>query len=141
MLIEDYKRLTDEINERRAKITLGEKGVRYAGGKNKLGNFHRTAQSTGLSPIVVAWLYAMKHLDWIQTTISALISNLNADEFSPEELRTFLGKDEGFAARADDLRNYLDLLEALMIETDIHPDYESYSGKWKSREVAGEKSD
>jgi hypothetical protein len=102
MNITERLAVTDTANERRTKI-MRDKNVEYAGtdrgGVDCNENFRHVGRMLDLGPKVVCGIYMFKHVDSLATY-----------------LRT--GKDsvEGITSRLDDIRNYCDILESLIIE-------------------------
>lgn len=83
---------------------LTVKGGEYAGSEDRLGNFKRGAQLTGVSPLQVLFIYLSKHYDAFATFVR--------DEASGTE-RT---RSESITGRLDDIINYCILAKGLVRE-------------------------
>jgi len=81
------------------RVTLGVKREEYAGGHDRLENFHTGSEITGLTPMQTLWGYLAKHLASVRDIV-------NGKVVSREVLREKIG----------DSRNYLVLLEALVLD-------------------------
>jgi len=120
--------VVDTANRRRGAISA-EKGPEYTGeGKNYaegdiLANFKNVASTVGSSPITVAGVYANKHWD----SLSTFIRDLPQVE-TAAEARALVERGEGIVSRLDDLRNYMDLLECLLVEYRLHPEWSTSVG-------------
>lgn len=93
-LMEVFNRAVDHERQ-----TLFGKTVEYGMPQKRLWNFYRGAQVIGTTPTLCLWGYLGKHL----TSISDICHGKKA---SPEMVREKIG----------DARNYLVLLEALLLE-------------------------
>jgi hypothetical protein len=102
------------------------KGSEYSGagstyketGADTLANFKLVGDRLGISPVLVLLTYWLKHVDSITTAVrEAELYNSNTDV--GRSIRYAQG--EGIVSRLDDARNYLDLLECLLIDTDAIP--------------------
>ena len=125
-------RLKDEVvsraNTRRGAIS-NEKGPEYAGQADSyandtadvLANFKRQDTRWGheLSGLASAFLYFGKHLDSIET-FGRELKKAGLDTAATVAL---VNRGEGIVSRLDDARNYLDLIECLLVDAGIHPDY------------------
>lgn len=120
------KQLILEIaNERRTGISAS-KGPEYAGSASKYGdddqdvlaNFKRQGQRWGTSPLLPAGIYAGKHIDSLET----FIREVTAPNVDLPAQRRIAQRGEGIVSRLDDLRNYCDLLECLLVELEIVQD-------------------
>lgn len=69
--------LLDEVVE-----IKNTKGVEYANGEDRFGNFRRLSLSLGLTPEQVGWVYLAKHLDSLQSYIRI------GQTFSNESIRS-----------------------------------------------------
>ncbi len=102
MKIEDRIKVTEQANNRRLAI-MRTKNVEYAGtdredaDSNK--NFIHVAECLGLDAKTVCGVYLMKHVDSLCTY-----------------LRTGKESCEGIVGRLDDIRNYCDILESIILE-------------------------
>lgn len=116
-------------NRRRGAIS-DDKGPEYAGSavhyqdddQDVLANFKRQDDRWGYdgSGISSAFLYFGKHLDSIETYARGVKPLLEAgDTYAAHDLGL---KGEGILSRLDDARNYIDLIECLLIDAVIHPD-------------------
>lgn len=96
------------------------KGAEYSGagktyqetGADTLRNFKAVSERIGGTPEQVLLTYLLKHMDSITTTVREA-----ADDFYSEVGQALIyAKGEGIVSRLDDARNYLDLLECLLID-------------------------
>lgn len=116
--------LITRANERRIGIS-DEKGPEYTGeaasykaqDANILTNFYVRAERAKASVFTVAQVYAGKHIDSIETALAEL-----AKAGSIDARVAIVRKGEGLVSRLDDLRNYCDLLECILMEEGIHPE-------------------
>lgn len=83
---------------------LTVKGGEYAGSEDRLGNFKRGAELTGVSPLQVLFIYLSKHYDAFATFVR--------DQASGTE-RT---RSESITGRLDDIINYCILAKGLVRE-------------------------
>lgn len=114
-------------NKRRGAIS-DEKGPEYAGqaeaysrdDSDVLENFKRQDKrwGHGVNGLTSAFLYFGKHLDSIETFGREL-----KKAGSPEEAQALVYRGEGIISRLDDARNYIDLIECLLVDAGLHPDY------------------
>lgn len=82
---------------------MRKKGADYAGSTtNANDNFYRNALAIGVSPNVVWSIYYNKHHDSLMTFI-----------------KTGTVESEGIRSRLDDMQNYLDILETMLIEQGV----------------------
>lgn len=86
------------------KKLLVVKGGEYAGSEDRLANFKRGAQLTGVTPAQVAFIYASKHYDAIATFIRDKAAGIQRPRSEP------------MGERFDDLINYCILMKALLKE-------------------------
>lgn len=86
-------------------------GVDYREGADTLRNFKSVAERTGMSPVQCLMVYLCKHLDSIATTCR------EAEGMSDDLRAVRYTTGEGIISRLDDARNYLDLLECLLVDT------------------------
>lgn len=108
-----------------------EKGAEYSGkgatykedGADTLANFKAVGERLGVSPVSVLLTYWLKHVDSITTAVREA-----EDGFCNDVGRSIrYAQGEGIVSRLDDARNYLDLLECLLIDTNAigtHPEGE-----------------
>lgn len=101
------------------------KGAEYSGagstyketGADTLHNFKSVAERTGCTPEQTLMTYLLKHIDSINTAVkeaAAVAKGPGAD--LNRYRREVYAKGEGIVSRLDDARNYLDLLECLLID-------------------------
>jgi hypothetical protein len=92
--------ITEAATKRRMKI-MDDKGKDYQGEEKEgvNGNFYRNARVLGVSPTLIWAVYFNKHVDSLMTFV-----------------RTGRLESEGLRGRLDDMRNYLDILEAMAVE-------------------------
>lgn len=115
-----------KANERRGAIS-DQKGPEYTGagkastykdaGANILRNFYVRAERGDASVFTVAQTYAGKHVDSIETALAQLAK---AETIS--ERIGIVNAGEGLISRLDDLRNYCDLLECILVDEGVHPE-------------------
>jgi hypothetical protein len=90
---------------------MDAKGADYQGEEKEgvNGNFYRNARLLGVPPVTIWAVYFNKHIDSLMTFV-----------------RTGRLESEGLRGRLDDIRNYIDILEAMLVEESIitHPDKE-----------------
>jgi hypothetical protein len=91
-------------------------GQQYQEGGDILANFKRNAERFKVNPITVLGVYMGKHFDSIENFISEIVQCE-----SYEDAVTKVMEGEGIISRIDDAANYLDLLEALLFEYNLHP--------------------
>lgn len=116
--------LIERADKRRTGIS-DEKGPEYTGeadsykanDANILTNFYVRAERGKVSVFTVAQTYAGKHIDSIETTLAEL-----AQAVSISSRLAIVRKGEGLISRLDDLRNYCDLLECILMEEGVHPE-------------------
>jgi hypothetical protein len=118
-------RVVTLANQRRGAIS-DEKGPEYAGSAegyreqdaDVLANFKRQDVRWGhaLGGLASAFVYFGKHLDSIETFGRELLA---APDRGPE----LVMRGEGFISRLDDARNYLDLIECLLVDNGLHPSH------------------
>lgn len=107
-----------------------EKGAEYSGqgssykesGADTLTNFKAVAERTGMTPVQCLLVYFLKHIDSITTTCREAEavdyrSTGIAVDFGGEDRHDRYAEGEGIVSRLDDARNYLDLLECLLMDT------------------------
>ena len=85
---------------------LRVKGGEYAGSLDRLANFKRGAELTGVTPLQCAFIYASKHYDAVATFVR--------DEAAGMERP----RSESIEGRFDDLINYCILMKALVREAE-----------------------
>jgi hypothetical protein len=83
---------------------LAVKGGEYAADADKLANFKRGAELTGVKPLTVLMIYLAKHYD----AVSTYVRDKEAGRDRP--------RSEAIAGRWDDLINYCVLAKALIEE-------------------------
>lgn len=93
-----FQELVKKVFAEEAALLL-RKAADYASGEDRLMNFRQGARFTGLSPRQTLWGYLAKHLASVKDIV-------DGKSVSPEILREKIG----------DSRNYLVLLEALVLE-------------------------
>lgn len=123
-----------EANRRRSGIS-DEKGAEYAGQAERykdsdqdvLANFKRQDARWGFdgSGIVSAMLYFGKHSDSIETfarELRPLLERSLSPASDPDaDAVRLVWSGEGIQSRLDDARNYLDLLECLLVDAGLLP--------------------
>lgn len=124
-------RLKNEVvsraNTRRGAIS-DQKGPEYAGqadaytadNSDVLENFKRQDKrwGHGINGLTSAFLYFGKHLDSIETFGREL-----KKATSPEDALALVLRGEGIISRLDDARNYIDLIECLLVDAGLHPEF------------------
>lgn len=116
------ERVLEIANVRRGAISA-DKGPEYAGSAKRysdedqdvLANFKRQGVRWGTSPLLPTGVYFGKHIDSIET----FVRETTRDGISVAEQREIAARGEGIVSRLDDARNYLDLMECLLIDLDI----------------------
>lgn len=99
MTLKERIEMIEESTARRIKI-MEDKGPVYAGkGGDVNSNFKRLAEHLGTTSQAICVVYMMKHIDAIVTYI-----------------QTGRQTGEGVEGSLDDARNYLDILESLIME-------------------------
>lgn len=98
MTFDEFDKIRLEFNKLE-EATCYSKGVEYSNGEDRLGNFKRIAARLGMSPLIVAHIYFIKHIDAIEYVVKG-----------KKELS------ETFESRIQDARIYLLLMYALFIE-------------------------
>lgn len=126
----EKQRTVTAANQRRGVIS-DEKGPEYAGSAGEytsanvdvLANFKRQDGRWGFETegMASAFVYFGKHIDSIETFARELISALQSGR--TEDAKALMTKGEGIVSRLDDARNYLDLIECLLVDAQLHPDY------------------
>lgn len=106
----------EQANARRTGISE-EKSAEYSGREDVLRNFKGQGKRLNLDPVQVLAVYFGKHIDSIETFVRELAS---CDSYTARV--ALVNRGEGLVSRLDDARNYLDLLECLLVELNIHPD-------------------
>jgi hypothetical protein len=97
-----------------------EKGAEYSqagelyrdGDTDTLHNFFSVAERAGMTPVQCLLVYLAKHLDSVYTTAR------EAEALVGDERKERYAKGEGIIGRMDDARNYFDLLECVLADTD-----------------------
>lgn len=117
------RRIIEQLACERRYGIADEKGAEYSGagstyketGADTLHNFKSVAERTGVTPEQTLMTYLLKHMDSINTAVkeAAQYNQPYKDTFSP---RHAYAKGEGIVSRLDDARNYLDLLECLLVD-------------------------
>ena len=116
------ERVLEIANVRRGAISA-DKGPEYAGSATRysdsdqdvLANFKRQGVRWGTSPLLPTGVYFGKHIDSIET----FVREATRDGISVAEQREIAARGEGVVSRLDDARNYLDLMECLLIDLGI----------------------
>lgn len=116
------ERVLEIANVRRGAISA-DKGPEYAGSaarysdsdQDVLANFKRQGVRWGTSPLLPTGVYFGKHIDSIET----FVREATRDGISVAEQREIAARGEGVVSRLDDARNYLDLMECLLIDLGI----------------------
>lgn len=106
-----------------------QKGAEYSGkgstyketGADTLNNFKSVAERIGGTPEQVLMTYLLKHVDSINTTVREAGVYTGQDEngytdAARSQQHRIYAAGEGIVSRLDDARNYLDLLECLLID-------------------------
>jgi hypothetical protein len=121
-----------------------EKGAEYSGhgktyiedGADTLANFKKVAERIGGTPEQVLLTYMLKHMDSITTTVREAAeckkdpkTGYYDEDHNP---RHVYAASEGIVSRLDDLRNYADLLECLLVDLSViaEPDTEDYYDRY-----------
>jgi len=119
----DLKRQIIAAARERADMISDEKGREYTQTGDEyqksgdiLANFKRNAERFGVSPITVLGVYMGKHFDSIENFIQEIVTKT-----SYEDAVELVFSGEGIISRIDDARNYLDLMECLLFEYQLHP--------------------
>jgi len=99
MNLTEFNAARDRLNDIALKTMAGKRPAYTNMSEDVLANFKRVAQRTGLAPAMVAYIYFLKHVD-------ALGSHLAGNESDPEPIEM----------RLVDIRNYVDLIYALLDE-------------------------
>lgn len=107
------------------------KGAEYSGkgstykdtGADTLANFKNVAERIGGTPEQVLMTYLLKHIDSINTAVREAGMYTGQDEngytaAARSQQARIYAAGEGIVSRLDDARNYLDLLECLLIDND-----------------------
>lgn len=107
--------------QRRRKIA-DEKGAEYTGEGDRyqtaddadvLRNLKVNGERLGVSALLTGGLYFGKHADSLFTMIR------QAEGKTWEEKRTLVHQGEGIVSRLDDMRNYLDMVECVLVEEQL----------------------
>ena len=110
MTPQEREELFDTMNQEERKL-LSSKGADYSSVGDCLSNFKLNAERLGLGKYQVWAIYCMKHLDSI----------FNAIKKTPMSPYASL-KSESIHTRINDARNYLGLLECLLVEDLVQAD-------------------
>lgn len=126
------ERILELADERRHGISA-QKGPEYTGAadsyadddRDVLANFKRQGERWGSSPILPMGIYFGKHIDSIET----FVREVTREGVTLAQQKALAYKGEGILSRLDDARNYLDLMECLLVEQGIlnDPRPEAYS--------------
>lgn len=101
MIRKDFEKLLGSLQQKELEINRS-KGEEYCQqDEDALKNFKRNSERLGTDPITVCALYLFKHIDWLENYI----------KFRQEGT-------EGLESRILDIRLYLALLDALIVETE-----------------------
>lgn len=104
MTNEDFEKLFDSLIRECTEI-MSRKGIEYANGDDRLGNFKRAAERKGVTPETIALIYADKHLDSIAYTVRQI-----------EETGEIPQLAESLESRFCDVINYFVLLYGIIEE-------------------------
>lgn len=115
--------LIERANKRRGAIS-DEKGPEYTraadayteADTNVLANFYTRAERAEVSVFTVAQTYAGKHIDSLETALASLA----AEDGNRTAQRATVEAGEGLLSRLDDLRNYCDLIECILVDEGLH---------------------
>jgi hypothetical protein len=123
------RRIIEQLACERRYGIADEKGAEYSGagstyketGADTLHNFKSVAERTGCTPEQTLMTYLLKHIDSINTAVKEaaqceakrVTRTYQPDDPNPREV---YAKGEGIVSRLDDARNYLDLLECLLVD-------------------------
>lgn len=91
---------------------LEVKGGEYAGSEDRLANFKRGAELTGVTPLQVLHIYLSKHYDAFSTYVRDTANNVERP------------RSESISGRLDDIINYCLLAQALVKEIEESPQSE-----------------
>jgi hypothetical protein len=121
MTNEERIAIIEAATKRRMDI-MDVKGVDYQGEEKEgvNGNFYRNGRVLGVSPVTIWAVYFNKHIDALMTYV-----------------RTGRLESEGLRGRLDDIRNYVDILEAMLVEEGELDGPQDNSAKM-TREVRGD---
>lgn len=114
-LVELSRARRDEISDAKG-AEYTKTGKEYKEGGDILANFKTNADRFGQSPFTVLGVYLGKHFDSVENFIKDLSHVKNYEEALEV---AFSG--EGIISRLDDIANYVDLLESLLFEYQLHP--------------------
>lgn len=122
MNLSTKERILELADERRNGISA-QKGPEYAGSaaryadddKDVLANFKRQGDRWGTSPLLPTGVYFGKHIDSIET----FVREATREGLTLAQQRELAYKGEGILSRLDDARNYLDLMECLLVDLGI----------------------
>src|SRR5690606_30019733 len=89
---------------------LEVKGGEYAGSEDRLANFKRGAELTGVTPLQVLHIYLSKHYDAFSTYVRDTANNVERP------------RSESISGRLDDIINYCLLAQALVKEIEESPE-------------------
>lgn len=103
MTPDEFQEVFKVANKRRGKL-LNVKNVEYARGDDKLSNFKKAAGMDGTTPEHALWGMNKKHI----ISVTDMVNDLQHDGKMPPM--------DKWHEKLDDMRNYCDLLEALLIE-------------------------
>lgn len=125
------------------------KGAEYSGkgstyketGADTLANFKNVAERIGGTPEQVLMTYLLKHIDSINTAVREAAQHNPAYVVFNRDPKTVYAGGEGIVSRLDDARNYLDLLECLLIDNGhIEPQTDGQGELYKQIGVGAAKS-
>lgn len=113
MRSDEFFKVRRQLDDLCVKV-LDAKGLAYAQeavSHDRLGNFKRSAEFLGCTPLQVAGIFMMKHMDSLQTWVREASEAARVGGPVP----SYVGS-EPIEQRFVDLRNYIDLLFAIMVE-------------------------
>lgn len=100
--VEFDKLVAETIDSIQQLLTV--KGGEYAGSEDRLANFKRGAELTGVTPLQVAMIYLSKHYDAVSTYVRDTAQGVSRP------------RSESILGRLDDIINYGILLKGLVLE-------------------------
>jgi hypothetical protein len=111
-------RIIKKATERRLGIA-DEKGVEYTQSEGALENFYRNAKRVGSDPVTILYVYLGKHQDSIESFVKKVRDYFTHGDGDKMIIQMEARAGEGIRSRLDDIRNYYDLLECLLVEEGI----------------------
>ena len=100
----EFKKLVDQTVQDTAAILIS-KGEEYAGSQDRLANFKRGSNLTGVTSLQCCFIYMSKHYDSLSTYVKKDAAGFKQILSEPIE------------GRLDDLINYCMLMKALIAES------------------------